>query len=233
MRIFSPGPRLCAIAELASCASCVIDVGSDHARLPVWLLINGIVNKAYAVDISENSAEKARRAAEKYNLSDKLFVRCCDGLDGFCGDEGDTIVIAGVGGDTIRDIMSKCEWAHDGKHTFIIQCMSSLDVIEEFLRENDYICIDERLICENGRIYSIAKICASDVKNNAEFVLPSRFISNSELCIEYLKRLRKSVQNELLWIKTAENPDILRISLLESKVALYDEIEAEFKKRSV
>ena len=158
MLLFSLGPRLSAAAELARGARSIIDVGSDHARLPVWLLSRGLINRAYAADISPCSVEKAERAARKYELSDRLFAVLSDGLSEFRAEDADTIILAGLGGDVIASILKGAPWVADGRHTLIVQCMSSLDVLNSFLADSGYRCLDQRVVCDSGRIYAVAKL---------------------------------------------------------------------------
>lgn len=90
------------------------DIGTDHGYLPVWLLQEGRIPSAIASDVGAEPLEHARRTAEEYETQG-LDFRLCDGLSGIEPEETDTVVIAGMGGETIRDILRAAPWAADGQ----------------------------------------------------------------------------------------------------------------------
>lgn len=88
----------------------VIDVGTDHGYLPAALFQRGYTGKLIAADINAEPLSKAKRTAESIGAEDVISLRLCDGLDGCDPSEVDTIVIAGMGGDTICGILDRAEW---------------------------------------------------------------------------------------------------------------------------
>ena len=97
-------PRLAAIAELVPVGRALADVGTDHALLPLWLLRRGRIPSAIATDIHKAPLERTRAS-----LGDVSGLRLilCDGLDGVEAGEVATVVIAGLGGDNMADILSR------------------------------------------------------------------------------------------------------------------------------
>ena len=104
-------PRLSAIAELLADTDSFADVGTDHGKLPVFALQEGIVSKAIATDISENSLNKAKLLAEISGV--ELITRCGDGLSVLKEGEVETVVIAGMGGLEMINILENAPCSFD------------------------------------------------------------------------------------------------------------------------
>ena len=85
--------RLTAIAEMVNAAGpgerknktgyCLCDVGTDHAHIPIRLLMDGVIDRAIAMDVIEGPLEKARGNIELYGVCDKVILRISDGLDSY------------------------------------------------------------------------------------------------------------------------------------------------------
>ena len=97
-------PRLQLLADMVPFNSRLADVGTDHGYLPVWLLQQGRIPFAIASDINPDPLEHARQSAQEYGV-DGIDFRLCGGLDGIKPEEVDTIVIAGMGSNTIVGIL--------------------------------------------------------------------------------------------------------------------------------
>ena len=150
-------PRLRLLAEMTPPGGRLADIGTDHGYLPVWLLQEGRIPSAIAADVGAEPLEHARRTAAEYETQG-LDFRLCDGLSGIEPEETDTVVIAGMGGETIRDILRAAPWAADGHHTLLLQPMTKVELLRGWLRENGYICTEERLVQDKGKLYVILSV---------------------------------------------------------------------------
>ena len=110
------GPRLRAIAELVplGCRT-LADIGTDHGYIPVSLLLEGRLDRAIAADIGAPPLDHARRTAGLYGVSERIDFRLGDGLAVVEPGEAEVIVIAGMGGDTITEILARSEERRVGK----------------------------------------------------------------------------------------------------------------------
>ena len=149
--------RLRLLAEMTPPGGRLADIGTDHGYLPVWLLQEGRIPSAIAADVGAEPLEHARRTAAEYETQG-LDFRLCDGLSGIEAEETDTVVIAGMGGETIRDILRAAPWAADGHHTLLLQPMTKVELLRGWLRENGYICTEERLVQDKGKLYVILSV---------------------------------------------------------------------------
>ena len=145
-------PRLQAIADLVPAGSRLVDVGTDHGYLPVWLLRQGKIASAVATDIGAGPLDHARRTARQYGIP--LDCRLCDGLAAVAPEEGDTVVIAGMGGETILHILSAAPWTRAGAD-LLLQPMSKAEVLRRWLVGNGYQILRERLVEDKGILYPI------------------------------------------------------------------------------
>ena len=147
-------PRLLAAAALVPVGSDVIDVGTDHAKLPVYLVQNGIARHVWACDIHAGPLENARSLVRAEGLEDRIGLRLTDGLHGFSRADADTVTITGMGGETIVDILAAAPWVHEnvvlvlGPHTKMAECRRWLCV-------NGFTIDAETLVEDAGRIYPL------------------------------------------------------------------------------
>lgn len=145
--------RLRALADLVPYGARLADVGTDHAYLPVWLILHGKIQQAIAADLREGPLARARETARQYQVEERISFRLCDGLTAVCDDEVDAIVIAGMGGDTIAAILDAAPWTK-GKQ-LVLQPMTAWPSLREWLQSHGYQIEEERIAREGDRLYSI------------------------------------------------------------------------------
>ena len=122
-------PRLRLAADLVPEGARLADVGTDHAYLPACLLMEGKIPSAIAADLREGPLRRARETAAEYGCGDRMAFRLCDGLSGIRPEETDAVVIAGMGGETIAQILEAAPWVRTRKIPLVLQPMSSLSLI--------------------------------------------------------------------------------------------------------
>ncbi len=158
-------PRLKKIADNIGTASTIADVGTDHALLPAYLLVKGLVRHAYASDINEGPLQSAKKTLSSFGVSDKADFILCDGLTDVLRFKPEKIVIAGMGGETIAGILEPLKKTTELSPSLFLQPMSKKEKLRECLFELGY-SIDRELLCaEEERIYNI--IIASGRKGEA------------------------------------------------------------------
>ena len=150
-------PRLWAIADLVPPGSRLADVGTDHGYIPAALLLEGRIGEAIASDIGREPLEHAARTARQWGVADRMELRLCDGLSAIAPGEADTVVIAGMGGDNIVDILSAAPWTREGT-LLLLQPMSRPETLRRWLPENGYAVTAEELVLDKGTIYPILSV---------------------------------------------------------------------------
>lgn len=146
--------RLQAVYDLIPKSGGAIDVGTDHGFIPIRLLQEGFSGKLYAADINEGPLESAKSLAARCGLSEKIEFRLTDGLFGIPEQDISTVVIAGMGGETIMGILSQAPWTRDSGRLMILQPMSHSDRLRLWLYQSGYMILSEQLVYD-GRIYEI------------------------------------------------------------------------------
>ena len=152
------GDRLKKAAELVEQGARVIDVGTDHAKLAVYLLQSGRAAAVCASDIRTGPLKAAEATVRQHGFSDQIRLVLCDGLSGFSERDGDTVVIAGMGGEMIAQIMENADWLKAGRHALILQAMTSYEELRRFLFENGYATEEERVAKERGKLYAVLRV---------------------------------------------------------------------------
>lgn len=156
-------PRLKAVADLVRPGAAMADIGTDHAYLPVWLLLEGKISRAIAADLREGPLDRARLTAKEYCCPEDICFRLCDGLSGIRPEEADTIVIAGMGGETISTILAAAPWTQDESYTLILQPMSAQHDLRRWLWRHGYKIKKEQIVCEGKKLYNILMANYGDV----------------------------------------------------------------------
>lgn len=148
--------RLKTIASLVPNGARVCDVGTDHARLPIYLKQSGIANTVIATDLNEKPLKNAEGNIRESGVTG-ISLRLCDGLSGVQKSEVDTVIVAGIGGEVISGILNNCLWLKADGIILILQPTTSPEMLRKFLVNNGFDIINETPVYENGKIYSIIK----------------------------------------------------------------------------
>jgi len=158
--------RLAAIAAMVPRGARVVDIGADHALIPIYLRQTGIVNFAIAVDVNAGPLEAARGNIRSYDLTESIDVRMSDGFAEINSDEVDAAVIAGMGGVQIIKILDAGALVVDKLKYLILQPQDSAGILREWLADNNWEIVDERLIEDNEIVYEIIKAVQTSVNND-------------------------------------------------------------------
>ena len=146
--------RLKKCAELVSGKGIACDVGTDHAYLAAELVISGKCDNVIACDINEGPLEAAAKTVKKYGVADKVQLVLSDGLDNVPREDISDIIIAGMGGETIADILKRAV-GFDSDVQYILQPMTKIDVLRGFLGKYGFKILSETAVEDGGHAYVI------------------------------------------------------------------------------
>ncbi len=142
--------RLSFIANRINKDERVLDVGTDHALLPIFLVKDGITNNVVASDVNQDPLNIAIDNIKSEGLEDIISTKLMNGIEDIKDNEFDTIVIAGMGGLTISSIIKAREF--NGR--YIIHSTTNHEELRVALKDIGYKIIDEWVVFER-KIHNI------------------------------------------------------------------------------
>ena len=190
-------PRLRLAADLVPQGARLADVGTDHAYLPAGLLLEGKIPWAIASDLRKGPLDRARETARQYGCGDKMAFRLCNGLAGIRPGEVDAIVIAGMGGETIAQILEAAPWVLEEKIPLILQPMSSLPELRKWLGQHGYAIAKEQLAREGETLYVVMRVTTGEMGTQTPGQLWAGRQSRDPLRGEYLDHLTQKLRRAL------------------------------------
>lgn len=161
-------PRLLALAQWVQDAECVADIGCDHGKLAVYLLLSGSTRRVIAVDVSAPSLQKARDLSLMLDLSECMETRLGDGLNVLRPGEADVLVMAGMGGRLIARLLAEHEEVARSARAMLLQPMQQEGELRHYLRGAGLGIEHEKLLSENGRVYTMMRVTPVAVDYTAE-----------------------------------------------------------------
>ncbi|WP_285119736.1 tRNA (adenine(22)-N(1))-methyltransferase [Lactococcus petauri] len=148
--------RLQAVADLVKPNSRLLDVGSDHAYLPTYLIQQEKIDFAIAGEVVKGPYQIAHNHVAEQNLQEKIEVRLANGLAAF--EESDnitSIVIAGMGGILISEILEAGKDKLSQVEQLILQPNNHEESLRSWLMDHDFVITSEKILLEAGKIYEI------------------------------------------------------------------------------
>lgn len=160
--------RLAAMAACINSGETVADIGTDHGLLPIFLLKNRISPKVILSDINPGPLEMARNNLHIYAQIEDAELRLGNGISNIENGEVDVVVIGGMGGLLIADIMAADETKTKSLKKFVLQPRNNQEKLRIWLYKNNYTITDEVLVKEGNYICEIIVVDTSAPKENAE-----------------------------------------------------------------
>lgn len=146
--------RLQVAASFVRAGAFVADVGTDHAYLPIALMLQGRIRGGVVSDINQGPIDRARAHIREHRLEGRLEPILCDGLSALEPYAPEDIFILGMGGELIAEILRKAPWTKNKKIRLILQPMTHPERLRSYLLEEGYSIVGERLV-EEEKIYQI------------------------------------------------------------------------------
>lgn len=147
--------RLLKIASLVDNGKRIADIGTDHGYIPVYLLNQNKIQNAILGDVNKGPLENARKEVTRNKLQDKVDLRLGSGIEVLKENEVDEIIIAGMGGMLINNLLKANEKVAHTTEKLILQPMQAPEELRMFLYQNGYKILDEHLVREEHRLYEI------------------------------------------------------------------------------
>ena len=219
-------PRLMKIAQLLPVCHTIADIGTDHAYIPIFAILNQRAKRAIASDINAGPVERARVNVAEFGLDEKISLRLGAGLETLSPNEAEVICISGMGGILISEIINSSLPIAANAKRLILQPMTAAKELREYLCQNGFFIEEEVLVCEEDKIYNILSVTFQKgcVYSEKELVVGRYSLNTDEKLLErhknqILKKLKiklKGLEKSRLEENKNEAQEVGRlISLIE------------------
>ncbi|HGK1422118.1 TPA: tRNA (adenine(22)-N(1))-methyltransferase TrmK [Streptococcus pneumoniae] len=212
--------RLELVASFVPQGAILLDVGSDHAYLPIELVERGKIESAIAGEVVEGPYQSAVKNVEAHGLEEKIQVRLANGLAAFEEeDRVSVITIAGMGGRLIARILEEGLGKLANVERLILQPNNREDDLRIWLQDHGFQIVAERILEEAGKFYEILVVEAGQMKLSASDVRFGPFLSK-EVSPVFVQKWQKEA--EKLEFALGQIPE----KNLEERQVLVDKIQA-------
>lgn len=194
--------RLSLCASFVTRGGVAVDVGTDHAYLASFLVLNNICNKVIACDINEKPLLSAKKTLEKYKLQDRVILLQSDGLKNVPDENVTDVIVAGMGGELISQIIGNADWLKRGTN-IILQAMTRASFLRKWLYSNGFKIVEEKAVEDDNLLYTVikAEYCGEISEVDDFFSETGMLDFSEEISQKYLSRQAnrlKTISNELL-----------------------------------
>ncbi len=147
--------RLSSVAKFVGWGARFADIGTDHAYLPVFLLLEGVIERAVCSDINEGPLDNARATARAMGVCDKIDFILTDGAAELSQYGITDMAICGMGGELIARIIEDAPHIRQNRVRLILQPMTRQEHLRTYLYKNGFSITDEDYVSESGKFYSV------------------------------------------------------------------------------
>ena len=216
--------RLSAVASLVRNGKRVADIGTDHGYLVAYLVENGICPSGIAADLRKGPLENARQTVIQQGLCEKIELILSDGLQNIPENACDDIVIAGMGGNLIAEILDKAPWVKNERINIVAQPMTHAEVLRQWFIDNGFVINEEKTVTDGKRYYCIisASFSGTVMKHSASYIYTGEIEPESDTDIKYLQKILTALTKkyDALMSANKEDSDDLKVVIDEIKTLL-------------
>ncbi|MEI5991848.1 hypothetical protein A5881_003387 [Enterococcus termitis] len=223
--------RLARVGELVPEQSRLADIGSDHAYLPVALVLQKKLDFAVAGEVVTGPYEAAKKQVRKNGLTEQIIVRLADGLDAVKEtDKITAVTICGMGGVLIRDILD-AGWNKQrlqGNEHLVLQPNVGEKPLRDWLTVHGYTIIEEDILEENNKIYEIIVASRQELRvsysEKERLFGPILLKKQSPIFQKKWQGELKQRETILAQLAKASGDQTLRIQQIEKEIAEIKEV---------
>lgn len=184
--------RLETIKSMVSKCETAADIGTDHGFVAEMLLHDNTAKKIIATDLNKGPLNRAIEYLTSKNLEEQCDFRLGSGLTVLEEKEADSIIIAGMGGDLIVDILETSKNTSLSAKELVLQPMTAIDKLRKYLYNNDFVIIDENIVKEYHHYYFIikAKPGNHEIEDEIYYEISKHLLEKKDkIMLEYINKL--------------------------------------------
>lgn len=155
MKEIGLGARLQGVADYVPKGARIADIGTDHAYLPIYLILSGRIQEAVGIDVHEGPYQSALGTVKSYGLASRIQIRLGDGLSPLKEGEADTLILAGMGGNTMLEILEARPEILKDIQQIITQPQGAQAKLRKEMLAQGWFLQDERMVMDERRLYMI------------------------------------------------------------------------------
>ncbi len=220
--------RLAAIAGMIPERSSVADIGTDHAYLPIYLAKRGTYNTIIATEVSAGPLARALSNVSEHKMENRVELRLGSGLEVLSKNEVDVIIMAGMGGTTITELLDENRGFLSSLRFLVLQPMGDTAHLRRWLDQNGFFPADEDLVYEEEKYYEIMAVKKGLDQRYREFrhlVGPCLIEKRHPLLVGFLKEKIRKRRDVLSQLKRASSAKVkTKEKAMKEETALYEEV---------
>ncbi len=219
--------RLKTVASLVRAGSRVADIGTDHAYLVAYLIKKGVCPCGIAADLRKGPLDNARQTVIDEGLTDKVELILSDGLQNIKENSCDDVVLAGMGGNLIAEILSKAQWIKNENINIVAQPMTHAEVLRQFLLDSGFKIEREKTATDGRRFYCTmsARFTGETEKHGISYIYTGQLLENNdETTYKYLDKMLTTLKKKHSALMSAGKAEE------ENLGVIIDEIEENMEK---
>lgn len=229
--------RLLCCAQMISPGAHVVDIGTDHGYLPIYLIQTGRTAHVIATDLRQMPLTNAKRNATRFGVAAQIDFLCCDGLQAVSLQTVDTIVCAGMGSDLIRNIIEAAPWAHDALYTFVLQPQGTVHDLRHWLYQAGFHICQETLVRDGGFLYPVMQVQFAGTvtvhRPGEDYASPALLRCGSAYLGDYLNQMRRNLEKSVAGLHRARTTvDRDKLEYFETALLEITQMEKDYGKRA-
>lgn len=199
--------RLNTVASFVTPGNRLADIGTDHGYVPITLVRNNVIPSAIAMDINKGPLMKAKANIEDAHLEDRIQIRISDGLSSLNENEADTVLIAGMGGMLIKQILAEGAKVLGTVKELVLSPHSHAGEVRKFLQDHGYRLVKETMLEEDGKTYQVLKAKRGNMDYTEEIHFKyGKMLLDSKNPVLYNHLIQQRDKTEQILMHLMENP---------------------------
>ena len=220
--------RLKTVASFVRTSRRIADIGTDHGYIPIYLYKEGKIDWAAACDINKEPVKRAEINVSMSNLMDKIDTRLGSGLRPVNKGEVEGIVIAGMGGMLMIDILSENPEKTDALCELVLQPQTDIDKVRKYIHSIGFRIDDEKMLFEEGIYYTVIRAVHGEEKYDSEAEYEFGRINIERKCPvlkEYIEKIIEKNENVMAKLKEAGSENsVKRLAELSEYNTMCEEV---------
>lgn len=191
--------RLQAVADMVTAGNRLVDVGTDHGMVPIFLVKSERIPGAIAADVKPGPLSRAEEHIAEWGMQEYIETRLSDGLKEISAGEGDTLLLAGIGGHLMLKILTEGRDILASFRELVLQPQSVLHFVRKGLLSLNWRVVEERMILEDGKFYPVMRLLPGkdSYSREIEFYYGRLLLQEKNPVLEQYLKDRKKVYEQL------------------------------------